>query len=228
MTVHFYYPCVWQGTSEPLKYTRKFWPLKCDLGRKLTFYVLNVGSKIWLYWYLLINQKNVLTSRDVSVRLYSYSLLVPESGSSRLLHAQRYLGQYCSIFLQKVYRNLSQATLLQIFTIFASQMEIKGEGKVATWTLNEKKTWFVNNQRNRGIGGLTVKCQEGDVRNLDLTHTSYLWLFLPKFSFPQNSHIISNWTLYTIFPNKHIKLKQRHKLLEGFFIGPKSNHCIAL
>ena len=59
-------------------------------------------------------QKNVLTS--VSVRLYSYSLLVPESGSSRLLHAQRYLGRYCSIFLQIVY--LSQATLLQIFTFF--------------------------------------------------------------------------------------------------------------
>ena len=107
---------------------------------------------------------------------------------------------------------------------FASQMGIKRKGGVATWTLNEKKTWFVNNQRNQGVGGLTVKCQEGDVRNLDLTHTSYLWLFLPKFSFPHNSNIISFCTLYTIFPNKqNTKLKQCHKLL---VIGLKSNHGI--
>ena len=165
----------------------------------------------------------------MSVRLYSYSLLVPESGSSRLLHAQRYLGRYCSIFLQTVYHNLSQATLLQIFTFFCVTNGDKKRRKSCNINIEWKKTWFVNNQRNRGVGGLTVKCQEGDVRNLDLTHTSYLWLFLPKFSFPHNRHIISNWTLYKIFPNKqNRKFKQCHKLLEGFFIGPKSNHCIAL
>ena len=97
-----------------------------------------------------------------------------------------------AIFLQIVY--LSQATLLQIFTFFCVTNGDKKRRKSCNINIDWKKTCFVNNQRNRGVGGLTVKCQEGDVRNLDLTHTSYLWLFLPKFSFPHNSKIISNWT----------------------------------